>query len=252
MVQSVKITKMRCSSAFSLLELAIVIAIIGLLLGGVMATSSVLTSAKNKTLVNEGKLYLNAFKQFEQKYGGGKPGDIGNATSYWTAAPACPTVSGLGTTCNGNGDGSVQLDREIFLAFNHLSRAGLIPGSYTGNAGANNSLHGIVGTNLPSFSMEGVGGYFYTPSAAGYVTGSPYYDGYYGTALFIGASATNYLPQNNFLTAATLQEIDTKFDDGRANTGWIRPFSNYTNCVSGTDYLPTNPNIGCTIIMLNP
>lgn len=262
MVQPVKIAKMRSiQAAFSLIELAIVITIIGLLIGGVLATSSFLTAAKNKTLINEGKMYINAFKQFEQKYGGGKPGDLGNATSYWPVSAACPTTGAAGTTCNGNGDGFVgylsatPAPAEHFYVFRHLSLAGMIPGSYTGNStGSVTTIYATIGTNIPALSVEGVGGYFLSPSTDGYASSAAYFQGFYGTPFFIGGSSTNSLPYNSFLTASTMQEIDNKFDDGRASTGWIRPFMNYTNCVTGadSDYFVSSKELGCTIILLNP
>lgn len=217
-------------NAFSLVELAVVLAILGILVGATLATNSYLNSARRSTIINEGKLYLNAMQQFESKYTGAIAGDMGNASDYWTGAP------------NGNGNGVIYHGdynwEEMFYVFRHLQLAGYISGNYTGTHGAGGVAHSVIGENVPTLSMDGVSLYFFSPTMDGYAVGNPtMYDGFYHNYfLAMGKLATNSVPFNGFLSPTAAQSIDAKFDDGAPNTGWLRTIANRPGCVdnSGT------------------
>lgn len=223
--------------AFSLVELAVVLAVIGLIAGGVMGTSAYLNTARKTTVINEGKYYLNALKKFQVKYGGSLPGDMGNASDVW------------GGATNGNGNGQIELGTEAFGAFKHLQLEGLINGKFTGVGGPGGPINAVIGTNVPTLSMQGVTGWFITPSADGYITGSgAYYDGTYGTILVLGKE-TATMPWGAFLPPVDALQLDTKFDDGQADKGWIRSRKDYSNCVSGTTYQASNTADSCVLIL---
>lgn len=224
-------------NAFSLVELAVVLAIIGLIAGGVMGTSAYLNNARKTTVINEGKYYLNALKQFQVKYGGSLPGDMGNASDVW------------GGATNGDGNGQISLGAETFGAFKHLQLAGLINGKFTGVGGPGGPLNAVIGTNVPTLSLPGVTGWFNTPSADGYVTGSgSFYDGTYGTIFIIGKEMTN-MPWGAFLSPVDAFQLDTKFDDGQPDKGWMRTRKDYSNCVSGTAYQTSSTADSCVLIL---
>lgn len=213
--------------AFTLLEMAIVITIIGILLGGLVATRSFLHNAELNNLVNEAKFNINAFDQFRERYGA-VPGDMPNASQSWT--------DGI----DGDGNGMVRSTdsvglgnaHEIFLVFQHLSRAGLIMGNYTGaTTGTTGTLYAKIGTNMPGTPIANTAFMFdHTNAGDGVIDGSggihtstAYFNGLYGHVLFVAGLQENALgvPNENFLTPKEMYQIDEKYDDGMPGGGWV-------------------------------
>ena len=129
-------------SAFSLVELSIVLVILGLLVGGILSGQSLIRAAELRSFTTEYSKYVAAVNSFKDKYFQ-LPGDMPNATSFWGAAHATPatclTTVGTGSqTCNGDGNGSISNAAaasqygEEYTFWQHLANAGLIEGSYTG------------------------------------------------------------------------------------------------------------------------
>ena len=67
---------------FTLIELAIVIVIIGLLVGGVLAGKELIKQAGIRTQINQFQEVNRAVNTFLAKYGQ-LPGDLDRATQYW-------------------------------------------------------------------------------------------------------------------------------------------------------------------------
>ena len=147
---------------FSLLELAIVISIIGILLGGIIGGQSLIKASKLNSITTDVEKYKNAISIFKDRYNG-LPGDITNATALWGAAavPAsCATTQGTGTqTCDGNGDGVIgtSFSNEMFRAWQQLANAGLIDGVFTGVGGAGGATEALPGQNVPSSKVDQAG-----------------------------------------------------------------------------------------------
>lgn len=130
-MHSVILMPMRRSPGFSLLEIAVVLAIIGLLVGGVVAGQDMLRNSKMRSVARDGLMFQTVLGQFRQQYGS-LPGDLINAASYF----GC-------TNCNGDGDGvidnhgadaAIAANRyEDSVVMLHLASAGLIQGAYTGD-----------------------------------------------------------------------------------------------------------------------
>lgn len=229
----------RSCTAFSLMEMALVIAIIGLLIGGVVGTQSYIKNAELKTMVNEAKFHLDAMKQFERAYQG-LPGDLANATSYWAGSS------------NGNGNGIIGngSNAEYFSAFSHLRLGKFITPNYTGVAGSNGALDGDVGVNLPQLTGTGIGLYAETAGNGGYLSGfGTYYDGYYGTYVVIAReTAGNSLPSTGFLAPESALQLDTKFDNGVPSSGSVRERGAAT-CSSASAYNVTSTAESCSFII---
>lgn len=148
------------SSAFSLVELSIVLVILGLLIGGVLSGQSLIRAAELRSISSDQSRYIAAIQSFRDKYFA-LPGDMPNATAFWGQATNCTPGSGggalTGGTCNGHttngiiGETSNVFElRERFYAWDHLARAGLVEGTFTGLSGAGHVYDdAIAGVNVP-------------------------------------------------------------------------------------------------------
>lgn len=107
---------------FTLVELAIVLVIIGILLAGVLKGQQMIENAKIKALVNQANGLQAAIFSYQDRYGQ-FPGDDNAATTH---------LSGSGcTVANGNANGQIV---EWAAAAEHLACGGYITGSYNGTS----------------------------------------------------------------------------------------------------------------------
>ncbi len=118
-------------AGFTLVELAIVLVIIGLLIGGVLKGQSMIQNAKVKRVVKQADEFRAAVMTFFDKYGA-FPGD-----------ESLPGTIPPGDAVNGDADGQMEAG-ERFDVFNDLMLAKLIGGNYTG---ANTPVHAF-GDNI--------------------------------------------------------------------------------------------------------
>ncbi len=117
---------MRKQTGFTLIEIAIVLVIVGLLLGGVLKGQELIQSARVRNLASQQDGIKAAFFGFQDRFRA-IPGDYALATANITGGS---TAAACGTSGNGNADGQI-LASEAILAWDHLSHAGFISGSYT-------------------------------------------------------------------------------------------------------------------------
>src|SRR5438094_8822899 len=88
--------KKSTQTGFTLVEIAIVLVIIGLLLGGILKGQEMITQAKIKNVINDFNGIAVAVTSYQDRYRA-LPGDDANATTRWTTqAPG-----------KGNGDGVI-------------------------------------------------------------------------------------------------------------------------------------------------
>ncbi len=87
---------------FSLLELSIVIAIIGLIIAGITAGASLVKSAQLRSVTSEYDQIVSAMNSFKLRYDA-YPGDFIDANSYWAGCNSGASAS----DCNGDGDKSI-------------------------------------------------------------------------------------------------------------------------------------------------
>ena len=114
-------------SGFTLVEIAIVLVIIGLLLGGILKGQELITSARVRNLADQNSGVQAAYYGFIDRYRQ-IPGDMILANAQGAISNNV-TVGG-----NGNSiidDGSLA---EAAAAWQHLALAGFIQGAYGGNA----------------------------------------------------------------------------------------------------------------------
>lgn len=81
--------------AFTLIELSISIIIIGLLIGGITAGSSLVKTAAVRSIISEYETFQTAIVNFKSQYGA-LPGDFSKASNFWPSCDVTPA------NCNGN------------------------------------------------------------------------------------------------------------------------------------------------------
>jgi len=104
---------------FTLVELAIVLVIIGLLLGAILKGQGMIRNAKIKNIIHSADELRAAVYTYQDRYKA-LPGDDSDARTH----------TGDNTLNNGDGDGRIETaGSEHLHLFNHLAAAGIISGS---------------------------------------------------------------------------------------------------------------------------
>lgn len=257
---------MRKQSAFSLVELSIVLVILGLLVGGVLAGQSLIRAAELRAVSTEYSRWVTATQTFRDKYFA-LPGDMANATAFWGEdAAQCDTAGPNGTpgTCNGNGDGTINTGTaasttgEQFQYWKQLSLAGLIEGTFTGTSNSVNARGSDIGLNIPASKLS-LAGYGMERRPAISAIGSVQWIGSHGHGFIFGRRGTGNPPESSAIRPEEAWNIDTKIDDGRPSRGLVQTYyrhSYFTGnlCVtsnddSTTEYLLSSSAIGCNFFL---
>jgi prepilin-type N-terminal cleavage/methylation domain-containing protein len=258
---------------FTLIELAIVLVIIGLLVGGVFAGRELMHAQKLRNALQDAKAYAIAKQLFLDKYSA-LPGDMPMATRVWGNADGggdptvnCATpdtdVSVGKLTCNGDGNGVIEpggaSGNEVFRAWQQLSAAEMIPGAYTGISGPNDMLEAIPGINAPRTALAGA--VFAFESWGPQAGDTQYYVGDYNNIIIMGGVRPSS-PYGPILTGAEALMMDTKLDNGLPGLGGIRTFAqtwmdiNVGRCVSSdapeeAAYIATSEAPTCFLLFMS-
>ena len=261
-------------TAFTLVEMSIVIVIIGLLIGGIMTGRELVHTSTLRAVIAEEQKYDTAIKGFKDQYSG-LPGDLINAVRYWGSVTGdlnngvdsdCEAITTPSTdpkTCNGNGDGFVgdisagTGTSEFLRAWQHLSNAGMIEGQYIGVPDPSGATTNLVGVNVPGSKFSPQSGWSIIgaidPAVIGYIYPLPYRN-----TLVFGADDGNWPLFKPVLNSTDADYIDSKMDDGSPSTGNVVTFKNgrgYPDCVSNdsdTRYNRQSSQIACTLIFRLP
>jgi prepilin-type N-terminal cleavage/methylation domain-containing protein len=210
---------------FTLVELAIVLVIIGLIVGGILKGQELVASARLKSTLTNIDAIRAATATFQDKYGG-LPGDyfdgqaqLGTPNGITCSSPAC---DGANQRCDGDGqiEGS-GITNETLLFWQHLALGNLISGIQVAAAPDNS-----IGAGLPSAAIGG---------------------GLAVENLNVGGRTAHWLRigrGNGMDTGAVdgliAAEIDRKIDDGRPGSGAVRVTT--AACVDTGEYDLTGTN----------
>lgn len=123
-------------SGFTLVEIAIVLVIIGLLLGGVLKGQELINSAKVKNMINDFRTVSSLVYSYQDRFKA-FPGDqtqaqLDNSFGAGTATTCTPAADGLCRTGNARLDGSwnaSDIKEETFVFWQHVRLANLATGA---------------------------------------------------------------------------------------------------------------------------
>jgi prepilin-type N-terminal cleavage/methylation domain-containing protein len=153
---------------FTLVEIAIVLVIVGLLIGGVLKGQEMITNAKLKRIESDNAGLAAAMFSYQDRYLQ-LPGDDATATARFDLYTAPSTAS----KANGNGDGVIggvwnvsvlsgawddgeTATQESSKFFGHLRAAGIIAGgSGTDPTRSTNAYGGLIGIQNGALDMAG-------------------------------------------------------------------------------------------------
>lgn len=274
------------NKAFTLIEVAIVLIVIGLVVGGILQGAELLKQARIGASVSQLDGYNTALNAFRLKYNNQIPGDTSNAVAWGMNRDKDGNTNTCYAGSNRNGNNNkiledgwngsyVMLAGEIPNYWVHLSNLGFIkeelfrPADITTSCWGDNTL-----TPYTHFPLsEGVGERIMMLSSGSklhYVLGSLGRHSTRGT--IIGGNSTDRrISNNDLLTTEEAYSLDVKMDDGKPLTGGVTVIIGYirnsteernsgdflldnvdsaANCISGGEYNLTRDGQLCTLAVV--
>jgi prepilin-type N-terminal cleavage/methylation domain-containing protein len=196
----------RNQSGFTLIEIAIVLVIIGLLLGGVLKGQELINSAKVKNLANDFKNVPIFIYGYQDKFRSLPGDDINVASHVSNGTPCTPDAAGKCALGNGLIDGAwnaTAITDESFVFWEHVRKAGLLSGSTdvaAGDFAPVNTNGGRIGVqsnvNFTTITKDSAG-------TASLITGT-------------------YVVCSTGILGKYVVQLDTTLDNGNADTGSMR------------------------------
>ncbi|HVC11519.1 MAG TPA: prepilin-type N-terminal cleavage/methylation domain-containing protein [Burkholderiales bacterium] len=219
----------KLQKGFTLVEIAIVLVIIGLLLGGILKGQEMITQAKIKNALADFSGISAAYYGYQDRYRA-LPGDDPNAATRWSGAITSATAGNgvVEGTYNNGGSGcpsvAVSATPETCLWWDDLRRAGFVAGS--GAQNPFNAFSGMIGVQ----TGNGAGAVALAPTTA-------------TTAGFAGLIVCSANIPDKVAIA-----LDTQMDDGHIASGTVRgqlqsaPNPAIDATAPSTDYQETGTN----------
>jgi prepilin-type N-terminal cleavage/methylation domain-containing protein len=196
-------------SGFTLVELAIVLMIIGLLIGGILKGQELINNARVTTTLRHIKSFDAATITFQDSYGA-LPGDIVNpATRLPNCAAANCNLSGNGNSIIGNPTALSSDENAVFWL--HLSAANLVSGIDMNSNWTGTNFYTASYPAAPAGGFFGIIHYDVAPD-------STFVNGVYGVHWTISKIGT----PNSIDPAIPINfmaRIDQKIDDGKPWSG---------------------------------
>jgi prepilin-type N-terminal cleavage/methylation domain-containing protein len=251
---------------FTLVELAIVMTIIGLLIGGILKGQELMQNARVTATIEQVRAYEAATTTFRDKYDA-VPGDMSNASTRIpgctalcnpnTAAQAGNGIIGLATWGGGNWPAQTSAasaliagsQAETVLFWTHLLLSDLTAG--TTNAAVTGLAAPSWGTTHPAAK---IGGGFVVGYNGGTIvpgSASPPGTGPTGIILALVQSPTTVINTSTTsglqpLTPTRAAQIDRKMGDGRPEGGFVYGYGVAGNCTNA--YVESGTANDCGLI----
>lgn len=193
---------------FTLIEIAIVLLIIGLLLGGVMKGQSLINSARVRSIANDLSGIETAWISFRDRYRS-LPGDYSRASTHI-----------LADAVDGNANALVDTAEESGAVWQHLASAGFISGDFNGAAVASLDDTACTEVVCPANPFNGFYKIGNTSNALGSITNA------------------HELATGGNIPVEVMYELDLKIDDGSPDTGRFRAFDQapHNDCVNNGEW----------------
>lgn len=219
-------------SGFTLVEIAIVLVIIGLLLGGILKGQELINSARVRNMADQNSGIQAAYYGFIDRYRL-VPGDMEAPNACTIVGTAVDALCGSTPVVGGNQNGRIDQFTEVGAVWSHLSVAGFINGTYTGitpNAAT-------YGTGVNDVPVRVPGNAYNSPVFLGHTND---YDN--GVAAVPTVKLAYAFGQG--APASILRELDVKLDDALPISGIMRSTTSAINAGE------TGDDFGVTEILL--
>lgn len=213
---------------FTLVELAIVMIIIGLLIGGILKGQQLIENARVSSTVSQIKAIESGISGFRDKYGG-LPGDLVGAAAR---IPNCDgtNICGTAITVGTPGDALIANTGPAFDPGLAVGAAGVEAAQAFVQMGAAGFLGGVIATATangidqtnPSLP---VGGAWRIGTSQGTATGMILTTGLSAGVYVASSSSLAVMAASNAnanMKPTQAANIDRKIDDGQPNTGDVR------------------------------
>ena len=198
---------------FTLVEIAIVLVIIGLLLGGAFKGLELVNNAKAKNIANDLRNISTFIYAYQDRFRA-LPGDDANVNTHLASANSAATAK-IGNARIDGAWNSNNASDESFLFWQHVRLAGLTNGATNINEAnylARNSAGGVIGvTSEPILTR---------PSSA------------YFASFFVCSQS---------VSGRFVRQIDVLLDDGNTQTGAVRAITD--NAPNAPDALLISPEM---------
>ncbi|ASJ71064.1 type II secretion system protein [Granulosicoccus antarcticus] len=213
---------LRRVQGFTLVEVAIVLVIIGLIMGGVFKGQALIDSARVRSMHSELTGIQTAWLSFRERYRS-IPGDFARADTQIDSA-ATP----------GNGDGRVTDSAERAGVWQQLALAGFISGHYDGSPASVGTLSDTVclTSTCPRNPFNGY--YKISHSALALDVETPAHE------LFTGSQ----------VPVSILSQLDARLDDGNPQTGRFRVHRTFAAaCTRNGQWDLASANVNCAAVL---
>lgn len=197
---------------FTLVEIAIVLVIIGLLLGGILKGQELVTAARVRNFADQAAGVQAAYYGFIDRYRA-VPGDmLGTQVcgAIGNVVPGCPAAGVGGVAANQGGNGQIDAGNfgEAAAVWAHMTAAGFLQGNYSGVA-ANAAAYILPGPP-PVAPTNPWNGHLLLASTANYMN------------VAANPPPRLHLIMGRNVPVNIMRELDVKVDDSQPNSGILR------------------------------